>query len=68
MVIIDIEMPSCCFVCPMYDDRYDYPTCYVTNETRGYNFKVREKRMPNCPLKEFSKANRIVKPKPLRFD
>ena len=45
-------MPLCCADCPMYDDRWDYPTCYVTDESRGYNFKIYEKRMPKCPLKE----------------
>ena len=45
-------MPSCCHDCPAYDDRWDYPTCYLTNESRGYNFKIYEKRMPKCPLKD----------------
>lgn len=66
MVILDINMPSCCSECPLYDDRWDYPTCYVTQESRGYNFKIHEKRMPECPLKEQTKAGRIVRPKPLR--
>jgi hypothetical protein len=52
MVLLNIEMPSCCYECPAYDDRWDYPTCYITNESRGYNFKIHEKRMPGCPLKE----------------
>ena len=52
MVILNIEMPSCCHDCPAYDDRWDYPTCYITNESRGYNFKIYEKRMPKCPLEE----------------
>ena len=50
MILIDIDMPSCCADCPLFDDRWDYPTCYVTQESRGYNFKIHEKRMPNCPL------------------
>ena len=50
MVLIDIDMPSCCADCPLYDDRWDYPTCYVTNSSRGYNFKIHELRMPDCPL------------------
>ena len=52
MVLLNIEMPLCCAECPIYDDRWDYPTGYITNESRGYNFKIHEKRMPNCPLKE----------------
>ena len=52
MVLLNIEMPLCCAECPIYDDRWDYPTCYITNESRGYNFKIYEKRMPRCPLKE----------------
>ena len=57
MVILNIEMPSCCADCPMYDDRWDYPTCYVTDESRGYNFNILEKLMPNCPLKEIKENN-----------
>ena len=68
MVLIDIEMPSCCVDCPLYDDQWDYPACYATDETRGYNFKYREKRMPGCPLREFNKNGRIVRPKSLGFD
>ncbi len=52
MVILNIEMPSCCHDCPAYDDRWDYPTCYITNESRGYNFKIYKKRMPKCSLEE----------------
>lgn len=50
MVLLDIDMPTCCAKCPLFDDRWDYPTCYVTQESRGYNFKIYEKRMPKCPL------------------
>ena len=45
-------MPECCAKCQLYDDRWDYPTCYATQESRGYNFKIYEKRMPKCPLRE----------------
>ena len=55
MVILNIEMPLCCADCTIYDDSRDYPTCYITNESRGYNFKIHEKRMPKCPLKEIKK-------------
>ena len=55
MVLLNIEMPLYCADCPAYDDRWDYPTCFITNESRGYNFKIFEKRMPHCPLKEIKK-------------
>ena len=51
-------MPSCCNECPLFDDRYDYPTCYCTQSSRGYNFDIRHKRMPDCPLSEFISENR----------
>lgn len=57
MIALNIEMPKSCNDCPMYDDRWDYPTCYITNESRGYNFDIFNKRMPNCPLKEIKKCN-----------
>ena len=50
MVLLNIDMPSCCSECPLFDDRWDYPTCYATGSSRGYNFKIRELRMPDCPL------------------
>ena len=67
MILIDMEMPTCCADCPLYDDRWDYPTCYVTQESRGYNFKIHEKRMPKCPLRERTTTGRIIKPKSLNF-
>ena len=50
MVLLDIDMPNCCSECPLFDDRWDYPTCYITQESRGYNFNIYKKRMPECPL------------------
>ena len=52
MILIDMDMPTCCADCPLFDDRWDYPTCYVTQKSTGYDFKIHEKRMPKCPLKE----------------
>ena len=49
-VLLDMDMPNYCAECPLFEDRYDYPTCYVTKKSEGYNFKIHEKRMPNCPL------------------
>lgn len=57
MVLLDINMPTCCADCLLFDDNYDYPTCYVTQESRGYNFKIHEKRMPKCPLREQNQQN-----------
>lgn len=51
MILIDMEMPSCCARCQLYDDRWDYPTCYATGRTKGYKFNPFEKRMPDCPLR-----------------
>ena len=52
MVLIDMDMPECCYDCPFYDDNGDYPTCSVNGHSRGYKFKVLEKRMSDCPLHE----------------
>lgn len=45
-----MEMPTSCSVCWELDDYGDYPRCRITEEQRGYNFPIREKRMDNCPL------------------
>ena len=45
-----MEMPSCCGECRFLDEYGDYPCCIVTDEQRGYNFRIRELRMPHCPL------------------
>ena len=50
MVILKMEMPKSCHLCPMLDDDGDYPTCRITNSSQGYNFNRKEKRMDNCPL------------------
>ena len=57
MIQIDIEMPSCCADCPFFDDRWDYPTCQVNDHSRGYNFNIRENRMPDCPLQNVNDSN-----------
>lgn len=46
------KMPKGCGECPLYDDRWDYPTCYLTGSSRGYNFNIWENRMRDCPLIE----------------
>ena len=52
MILIDIEMPQFCMKCPLYDHRWNYPTCYATGRTKGYKFNPFEERMPDCPLRE----------------
>ena len=49
--ILIIDMPSCCDECFALDDNGDYPFCLITHEQRGYTFRIREQRMPKCPLK-----------------
>ena len=44
MVLLDIDMPNCCAECPLFEDRYDYPTCYVTQKSEGYNFDIFHKK------------------------
>ena len=51
MLILDMPMPRACDDCPMLDDSGDYPLCRITQETRGYNFNTRGKRMDRCPIK-----------------
>lgn len=52
MIKIDMKMPKCCDDCPMLNDDGDYPTCRVTQTSRGYDFPTREKRMDDCPLRD----------------
>lgn len=52
ILIKGMEMPKCCDKCWALDDYGDYPTCRITEEQRGYNFPIREKRMDKCPLVE----------------
>lgn len=48
--VVRMEMPGCCWDCPCLDDYGDYPRCRISNEQRGYNFPIHEKRMPRCPI------------------
>lgn len=52
MVKLNIQIPRCCDDCFALDEYGDYPTCRITHTSRGYNFNVRAKRMPDCPLIE----------------
>lgn len=49
--ILMIDMPSCCDECFALDDNGDYPVCLITQEQRGYTFRIREQKMDRCPLK-----------------
>ena len=48
--VVRMETPENCGVCPCLDDYGDYPRCRISNEQRGYNFQIHEKRMPGCPI------------------
>lgn len=48
--VVRMGMPGCCWDCPCLDDYGDYPRCRISNEQRGYNFPIHEKRMPGCPI------------------
>lgn len=50
VLIKDMEIPKTCDECWALDDYGDYPRCRITEEQRGYNFPIREKRMDKCPL------------------
>lgn len=52
VLIKGMEMPKCCDECFALDEHGDYPYCLISKEQRGYTFRTREKRMPNCPLTE----------------
>lgn len=45
-----MDMPTSCGMCWSLDDYGDYPRCRITEEQRGYNFPIREKRMDKCPI------------------
>ena len=62
MLILDMPMPRACDDCPMLDESGDYPMCRITQETRGYTFNTREKRMDRCPIK-----GEVVRCKDCRF-
>ena len=48
--VVRMKMPKSCWDCPCLDDYGDYPMCRISNEQRGYNFPIHEKRMPGCPI------------------
>lgn len=52
ILIPNMDKPECCDKCRFLDDNGDYPVCIVTGDQRGYNFRIRERVMPSCPLIE----------------
>lgn len=55
-----MKAPECCYDCRFLDDNGDYPTCIITGTSRGYNFRTREKVMPNCPLLEVTECKNCI--------
>lgn len=51
---IDIPYPKNCSECKLYDDRWDYPTCYATQKSTGYKFNIFKNKMSNCPLNKIT--------------
>ena len=60
VLIKGMEMPTNCDNCWALDDYGDYPRCRITEEQRGYNFPIREKRMDKCPLVEIPPHGRLI--------
>lgn len=64
VLIKGVEVPTCCDGCWALDDDGDYPRCRVTQEQRGYNFPIREKRMDKCPVGPFPPEAKLLNPNP----
>lgn len=60
VLIKGMEMPTSCDKCWALDDYGDYPRCRITEEQRGYNFRIREKRMDKCPLIPVPEHGRLI--------
>ena len=60
ILIKGMEMPTSCDNCWALDDYGDYPRCRITEEQRGYNFRIREKRMDKCPLVPVPPHGRLI--------
>lgn len=56
--VLVIDMPSCCDECFALDDNGDYPFCSITQEQKGYTFRIREQKMDKCPLRPI--PNKLV--------
>lgn len=60
VLIKGVKMPNCCDDCWALDEYGDYPVCRITKEQRGYNFRIREKRMDKCPLVPVLPHGRLI--------
>ena len=60
VIVKGMEMPKSCDNCWALDDYGDYPRCRITEEQRGYNFPIRDKRMDKCPLVEIKPHGRLI--------
>lgn len=60
VLINNMTMPSACYECWALDESGVRPVCRITGEMRGYNFRVREKRMKECPLVELSNHGNLI--------
>lgn len=50
MIVINMKMPTSCGECRFCDYSGDYPRCMLTDEQKGYTFKLYEKMMDKCPI------------------
>lgn len=60
VLVKGIEMPKNCDNCWALDEYGDYPRCRITEEQRGYNFPIREKRMDDCPFVPVPLHGRLI--------
>jgi hypothetical protein len=60
IIIKGMKMPKSCDNCWALDDYGDYPRCRITEEQRGYDFPIRQKRMDKCPLVEIPPHGRCI--------
>lgn len=66
--IKSMEMPKSCDMCWALDDYGDYPRCRITEEQRGYNFPIREKRMDDCPFIPVPEHGRLIDADELEYE
>lgn len=52
IIIKNMKMPEVCAQCRFYFTDWDYPHCFASGSSRGYNFNGYTKKMEDCPLEE----------------
>lgn len=57
MIQIDMEMPSCCVLCPIYNGEYGKcnlipDSCFYNKNTGEELYDPFEERLKDCPIKE----------------